>query len=367
MKKMLSQLQCAERMLTQSGQAAAQIPDQDFMMGFPLLKYGINISVSSWGVTLTAPPALPRKENNCWAIIRQMQLWKRYFGWFPSVILPQCERYCASITHYSHIPFRFVPNTVETHALLNGLVRIFLLDDAPSLLDVCVRCKPAGDGPEGCEIKLAPLDERPASPRLPQRVTPHWEPREISDLFFELQQRDGILLPSEIMPFYRDAVTVNAAIRGAISYHEIDSIYILRRMGTTSNKRYSEILKRNPFTAGRVGRGGNFYIATNAPFRSREQSASDLFIDHLFRFILSRHDIKKRIFCASFDLEITQKESACDNDNIPFDMIHRLLTGVFSMSAQSTIRLRLDSQAQHQSTILFTPRRGRKMGIKEAE
>lgn len=349
-----------------------EMPKEDFQRLFPV-PYGIQISASSNGLTLTAPLPLPREWNNCWGIIRQMKLWKKWLSGKVRRARPG-ERYLAEVRYYSgtsELPF--IPNPIELHPMIDGLTSILGMDDNLSRLDHFIRVLPLEKGPEYCEIRLIPLSGQqqdlseieppPLAPVSPERCEEiqgkiqgligdekGWD----SLCEEEKKERFQRLGSEKAMALYRLTLEMDQALRSEVSCSDFENYYPLRKCGGFCRKQYAELFSIHPFCLVSAPDNSNsFFVISNVPFLSRERESSNLYAKELSRFLLENADQIPYQKGTSYRLEIRQRGKKPDGDNLPFDSISKAIQGHNFIHLIPELRITYSPDSPFRTTIFF--------------
>lgn len=347
-----------------------ELPEEDFQRLFPV-PYGIQISAGSNGLALAAPLPLPREWNNCWGIIRQMKLWKKWLSGKVRHAGPG-ERYLAEVRYYSVSELPFIPNPIEIHPMIDGLTSILGMDDNLSRLDHFIRVLPLEKGPESCEIRLVPLSGQQdlsaiESPPLASVSTDSCE--EIQgkiqalmgdergwDSFCEEENEECFrrLGSEKVMDLYRLLLALDQALRSEISYSDFEDYYPLRKSSGFYRKQYAELFSSHPFClVSSPDNTNSFFVTSNVPFLSRERGSSNLYAKELSRFLLENADQIPYHKGVSYRLEIRQRGKKPDGDNLPFDSISKALRKRNSIHIIPELRITYSPDSPFQTMIFF--------------
>lgn len=313
----------------------SHISDSCFKSSFPVANNGLRVILRPWGGTVIAPLPLPRENNNCWSIIRQMELWKRYYRLTAPYSYDRRQRFKANITYFSKSPLSMIPNPIEAHPMIDALTTMLGIDDNLKKLDYSIGTKPALHGVEGCRITISQLDLD--APSLTDELLADFSAgkggvSETAALLLRLQELDE----KDIMQLYHALINENSSIRSRISMVDIMKHSSFRRRRKSNVGEYRKLFQKYPFELSEPNENGVFHISIDVPFRSREQLASDVFIQELDAFLGSRLLPTSHPNFPAYHLTISQKGAKPDGDNIPFEHIISIL--------QKGNRIHLDSR-----------------------
>lgn len=349
----IEELEKNEQRILEVCDRIASIPKKDFMDWFPS-SYGMQIVHEDWGLRLISSPALPRRNNNCWSIIRQMELWKRWFrGLNLRMDQGQNQRYVAEIWHHTNANLPFVPNPIEAHPMIDGLTSILGIDDNMTNLDFKFGVVP---GPEYCEIRIGcdPGKEGFPSPDFGAYLP--LEPVRESDFEARIQEMCQSFLTlnnKEIMGLYYLLLMKDCAIRSKLHYSILTRYYPLRRRKGTSVTAYQRTLKENPLRI--VRKNDVVSIVSNAPFRSYEQRAADLFLQRLYRCLQENTALLESLSGRKNRLSIFQKRAKPDGDNVPFDSIFKVIQTYCTIPLEPVVSVSYAPQMEHGICISIAP------------
>ncbi len=329
------------------------VPDNAFLQWFPS-PCSIQITQEEWGLRLTAPPALPRDNNNCWSVIRQMELWKRYFrasGF--TATADHGQRFLAEIVHHTDENLPFVPNPIEAHSMLDGLTSILGIDDNLSVLDLSVRVEP---GPEYCEIRLTGLPKNNGFSLSGTDPFRFFDPenndgsgKRINEMFLRLSSLDN----NDVMGLYHLLLMEDQVIRDRLPYGVISQYYPLRKSRGASIDKYRKSLKENPIEI--RTEGDTISIFSNAPLRSREQFASDCFLRALGQTLKQNDALLEPLRSRKNRLSICQKRLKPDADNLPFDAVFEKLSNAFLIPLEQEVSISYAPAQEHSICIDISP------------
>lgn len=347
-----------------------EMPEEDFQRLFPV-PYGMQISAGSNGLALTAPLPLPREWNNCWGIIRQMKLWKKWLSGKVRHAGPG-ERYLAEVRYYSVSELPFIPNPIEIHPMIDGLTSILGMDDNLSRLDHFIRVLPLEKRPEYCEIRLNPLSGQQdlsviESPPLALVFPDSCEEiqRKIQELMGDEKGWDSLceeekkerfqrLGSEKAMDLYSLILAMDQALRSEVSYSDFESYYPLRKRSGFFRKQYAELFSIHPFCLVSAPDNNNsFFVISNVPFLSRERESSNLYAKELSGFLLENADQLPYYKEVSYRLEIRQKGKKPDGDNLPFDSISKAIQKRNSIHIIPELRITYSPDSPFQTMIFF--------------
>lgn len=353
----LEELKRNDRKITETAEKILRIPDEDFVKRFPPL-YGIQVIHEAWGLRLISPPALPREDNNCWSVIRQMELWKRWF-WITDAGLFDWEprrRFLAETIHHTATPLPFVPNPIETHPIIDRLTSILITDDNLACLDHSIAVEnDAVDGQEYCEIRIGKMPKADTFP--PAKFNSLLQPKQFenSDFFDEeietLFSCLSTLEHEEVFNLYNLLLMKDHVIRSDLPYGIINDYYPLRKRRLASVAKYQKTLDKHPL---QIIQEGTPSIVTNAPIRSYEEAASDTFIVVLDEFLRKECEWCRSLQGNEYSLVILQKAAKPDGDNLPFDSIFRLLKVNHQIPLNDAIKIRYAPEMNHCVCFMLT-------------
>lgn len=351
-----------------------EMPEEDFQRLFPV-PYGIQISAGSNGLALTAPLPLPREWNNCWGIIRQMKLWKKWLSGKVRHAGPG-ERYLAEVRYYSVSELPFIPNPIEIHPMIDSLTSILGMDDNLSRLDHFIRVLPLEKGPEYCEIRLTPLSGQQDLSAIESPPLASFSPYRYEEIRGEIQGLMGDSIRMEkgwdslgeeekkerfqrmgskkIIGIYLFTLALDQAIRSEVFYSDFENYYPLRKRGGFFRKQYAELFSIHPFClVSAPDKGDSFFVASNIPFLSRERESSNLYANELSRFLLENEDQIPNRKEVRYRLEIRQKGKKPDGDNLPFDSIIKAVQKRNSIHIIPELRITYSPDSPFQTMIFF--------------
>lgn len=326
------------------------IPDPVFVRNFPK-RQAVQISPKSWGMRLVSYPALHRAANNCYPIIQQMKVWKRFFS--QQGYSSPLGRYLAAVVYHGS-NCSSIPNTIEAHSFLNGMCSILGIDDAPETLDLAVSSVFTGKDVGAFEISM--ISEKCGLYNEVMKGKQVSFPIEdtfrgsIQKLRFSsfLLAGNSDYLDTDIMELYALISSAFYEVRSSI----LSSVNSHLRQKRSSVPNYEKMIQENPFLMKICNKSQEISITTNAIFRSREQAASATFLSALFSFLSTQNP--PRSGCI-FRLEIVRKKANCDNDNIPYDMVFDVLSKFFHLSSNAPIVVRYDANATWNTCLNLLP------------
>ncbi len=300
----------------------SHISDFSFKTYFPVQNNGMSVSLYSWGGVIVSPIPLPRENNNCWSIIRQMELWKRYYRLTSPFKYDRKQRFKANITYFSKTALPFIPNPIEAHPMIDALTTILGIDDNLKKLDYSVGVEQILQGTEGCRIIVSQIDHPIYSYNVDSTHFSECESQsETSELLSHLYE----LEEKEIMSLYHSLLAENSKIRLGISLTDTVGSSFLRRRRKSNINGYRDQFKVHQFVISEPDSDGAFHISIDVPFRSREQLASDVFIKELDSFLNNHVQYDAVLGSPMYHLTISQKSAKPDGDNIPFERIVSVL------------------------------------------
>ena len=326
------------------------VSDTAFIKEFPH-QQAISITQEPYGLRLLTYPALSRTNNNCWAVIDQMEVWRRYFR-LQRIQFPY-GKYSASIVH--HLPqTTAIPNTVEAHSFLNGICYILGIEDMPEMLDISVSVSPSNAENGAFELCMISATSDLYTRCLSgEKISFSWahncdDAVEILGNTLQFLDESFSFSETEIMRLFALVSNAYLEIRKEICF----SNSLLREKRGTSIKQYAKMLKDNPFRIDCNSANGTVSVLTNAVFRNREQPASILFPNALFEYLNGQQIVPGN---SKWRIEILRKTSDCDNDSIPFDMIFLVLKEFFEIVESEPLLVRLDKEISANTCICLHP------------
>ena len=335
------------------------VSDKTFLTHFPP-SHGTQISFDSSCLRVLSPPALPRKNNNSWSVIEQMLLWQRWLRLKKPAELRNFsanQRFLVDIIHHSKKELPFIPNTVEAHSYINGLAGILGVDDNLSVFDYSVEGAVHQEIPECCEISVYHT--------LPDVIN-HKPSKGLNEPFMRCAGENAGRTINKLMPHLKDLsdeqlfslydalLEKDWSIREDIPYTSVGVYYPLRRAKSTRTKPYRELLEQSGFSIYERGSDEEVIISTNAPFRSRDQYASDIFSEFLYSFLCENESLIQRLQTRERRLLILQKNAFPDGDNIPFDDLFRVFGQICGIPLTGPIEIRYCPEAKVNTTIVLT-------------
>ena len=211
-------------------------------------------------------------------------------------------------------------------------------------------------GPEYCEIRIGcdPGKEGFPSPDFGAYLP--LEPVRESDFEARIQEMCQSFLTlnnKEIMGLYHLLLMKDCAIRSKLHYSILTRYYPLRRRKGTSVTAYQRTLKENPLRI--VRKNDVVSIVSNAPFRSYEQRAADLFLQRLYRCLQENTALLESLSGRKNRLSIFQKRAKPDGDNVPFDSIFKVIQTYCTIPLEPVVSVSYAPQMEHGICISIAP------------
>lgn len=331
------------------------VPDETTRKALP-----VQAGWEPWGAWANAPPALFRNNNNCWFTIRVMDLWRRFIATAAQETTIG-SRYRAVVIHRTASePLSSVPNTLEAHSLLNGLVQILGIQDTSDYLDLTVCTSHSPGHRERCELYLIRTSAEEytellsgALPRLLPEPETAWEmtAENLVTLLAQAAHSADALWAINVIC---QAISL---LRSNIQYTVIQRQPCLRPSRRSSGRTYRKLLDQNPFSHILDPGSGAIRIGTQAPFRSREGIAADLFIEELHRYIQTVPALAALLGKGAYRISIEVKRAKTDPDNIPFDRVIRLFQDQYGVALANHINVLYAPAAGENTTLILEPER----------
>lgn len=332
----------------------SHVSDSYFKRYFPVANNGLRVILRSWGGVVIAPLPLPRENNNCWSIIRQMELWKRYYRLTAPYSYDRKQRFKANITYFSKSSLPVIPNPIEAHPMIDALTTMLGIDDNLKKLDYSIGVEQISQGVESCRIIISQIDRLPYLPEeekltyLPSEYESFSETKELLPRLYELSEKDVMLL-------YHTLINTNSQIRSEFSLEDIAGHSSFRRRHKSNVGNYRDLLKKHSFIFSQPDENGSFHISIDVPFRSREQLASDAFIKELEAFWDDCVQLKFPLNSPVYHLTISQKGSKPDGDNIPFERIISILQKKNRLHLEQRIDISYAPDMTVKTDLCFSP------------
>ena len=155
------------------------------------------------------------------------------------------------------------------------------------------------------------------------------------------------------MGLYHLLLMKDCAIRSKLHYSILTRYYPLRRRKGASVTAYQRTLKENPL---RIVRENDVVsIVSNAPFRSYEQRAADLFLQRLYRCLQENTALLESLSGRKNRLSIFQKRAKPDGDNVPFDSIFKVIQTYCTIPLEPVVSVSYAPQMEHGICISIAP------------